>query len=246
MYSLEKNFIGRTIVLTLIFILTAQISFAISYKRKSARKCWEPSHNSVSFTLDNDVENEFWSGITISGMNHYASNRAVRFNLGLGHVPRDYFNDDNVFYRNSRFLNYGDNNETFELRLSAQQMFHPANNRFINFYWGAGPIVTLHQTSTDYDDLYYDPHSGYWLSDYSDETYRSVTLGGIGTIGMEWYLTYNFSVLAEYEFTYQHEWAEAEYEEVSDIDDNLIDVYKCRDQFNFTTSQMKLGVSFHF
>ncbi len=240
---MKQSYSGKMVKVMLITIaaifLMSQMSFGIQLRKKHK----QTNHTSKSFpyalsiSVDNDVVDDSFGGISISALKQYSDNSAVRANISFGHAKRDYHIDDNLDYFDGEFLNNYDETDRYEIRLSVQHLTYPSYNKGFNFYWGAGPIVTLHYSATDYYELDY-------VNEWR-ETYQSISIGGIGTAGMELFLAPNFSVQAEYELTLQHEWSEYLDEDIY-RDEPIYENFKFHDEHNYSTSQFKLGMSFHF
>jgi hypothetical protein len=196
-----------------------------------------------SFDDDDDV----LTGLRLSLLHRHSKFTAVRFNLGI--VGREQYDPDRRVYVIDDMAFEFDDRTNFDftgVNLSLQYLFYPSPNRQVNFFWGLGPMLTASEADPGIDFIIYHDFPYQWV-EYAD--WQDVTLVGVGvdaTMGMEWFLGRNFSLLAEYGITVQKQWY------LLDVDYYDYDGYRVNEVeavdngTHVDATRVKLGVAFHF
>jgi hypothetical protein len=246
--KLINSKIGFSLVAIMLFAFFSQEAFAVSFKKKHRRQSESIGRHSLQLAINNDLLNDSHSGITLSVNSLLSKNSATRFSLGFGNPSRKYYFSDGILYSDDViYLNDNiDVDRSLEINLAAQYMLYPSFNRHYNMYFGIGPVLTFDMARQNTSYSYYDDYTGYEYWDTYTEDWHSLSFGLAGTIGSELFLAPRLSLIAEYEFSLQKEWLQIEHDVIF-IDGGVIDRTTVYEEDNtFTTSQMKVGMAFHF
>lgn len=252
MRYLYDHKLPRILTLTLLMVFAWQAASAIEIRGRGRRP--GPTYHSsnpwafqVAIDEKVDDDDEDYGGIRFSMMRQYSDYSAIRFNLGISERDDDYSSDE--LYSSDGFAFYFNRNHSYDLtgvNLSMQYMFIPRSHGNVNFFWGIGPRLSVEEASSDIAIAYYDEYPYDWLSGFRCKSNTLMGLGLEGSVGMEWFLARNFSLLFEYGFTVQNQWY------VFDLDyytyDHYVisDVETFDDGVHFDASKIKLGVSVYF
>ncbi len=241
-----RKLIFQTLIIALMLLIFSQISFAIGIHRRGIDNySW-----SFQAAVHNDLNDDNIEGAFFAVKKHYMKDMAFRFAVAIDNPSRDYFDSDNFLYEDWLILignDYGyPADEKIDINVTAQYLYYPSFNRNLNLYWGAGPIVSVRHSAANSSIKYFDDYYDYRVTERFSDKYTSVGLGAAGSIGLEWFLTRQFSLMAEYELTIQHEWMKIE-SNYTIIDYEIYSesvIYE--EEGNFTTSEVKLGFSVYF
>jgi len=195
---------------------------------------------SDEFSGDNDYQ-----GIRFSLKRQNSKHTAIRFNLGFYGHEVDY-SRHGLFELGDITIDL-DNGRRFDftgVNLSFQYLYYPAPENRFQFFWGAGPRISINETDPGLVLVYHN----YGYDDYYEEVYcdNSTKLGlGIeAALGTEWFLSRNFSLLAEWGIILQNEWYffELDYYPY----DYINEIETVNDGLHLDASRVKLGVAFYF
>ncbi|PKK83173.1 MAG: hypothetical protein CVT49_09675 [candidate division Zixibacteria bacterium HGW-Zixibacteria-1] len=240
----------RILILAMLMTLVYQVSFAVNIRGRERRHVNNPKDLwafQVAFDEKIDDDNDEFDGIRFSMMRQYSDYSGVRFNLGFMEQAQDY-SPEKLYISDGLAFSFN-RNHSFDLsgvNMSMQYMFTPRSHGSVNFFWGLGPRLSVEEASSDIAIAYYDAYPDDWLTGYECKSNTLVGLGVEGSVGMEWFLARNFSMLLEYGFTFQNQWY------IFDLDyytaDNYVisEVTAFDDGVHFDASRIKLGVAVYF
>lgn len=192
------------------------------------------------------------NGLSISYKKMISNNNALRFNLDLsGSVfdrnderDRTYMSSDTTEY--SEEGNYTGNRQS--IALSFQYIHKLYQNDYFNAYIGGGPYAGYSRSKDDSD--YEDSHDNETYKRNSSYFNDRFKLGILGVVGAEGFVSEHVSVFAEYKLFLSRSWykRKGDYEYISpESENNSKDEYNStRNSWDFTLSNVKLGVSIYF
>jgi len=253
------NYIKRlphitAIVLTM--LLFYQVSDAIDVTGRGRKDSIERRNKSIPLNewalqvaIDEKIgdDDDEYNGVRFSLIKYYSRYNAVRFNLGLVERAHD-FSTDLIFNSHSQSI-FFENSGNFDLdgvNLSIQYMFSPRPRGNVNVFWGIGPRLSLEEVNTDFVLTYYEDYPYSWADDVDINSNTLIGVGIEGSVGMEWFLARNFSLLFEYGFTLQNQWYIIDLDYYSDYGYQESDLESFDDGLHFDASRIKLGASIYF
>ena len=235
----------------MIILFFCQQSQAVQFRSKKKRNKVQSYENypwGLQIALDGSTNDNYddndYSGIRFSLKRQTSKHTAARINLGLyGHEveygPRGYFESGNItidFDDNKKFDFTGVN-------LSLQYLYYPSPDNRFQFFWGAGPRLSANEIAPGMVTIYqYDGYNDYYDEVYSDNTTK-LGLGIEATVGSEWFLSKNFSLLAEWGIVLQNEWYFLEFD---NYDYYYDDIETVNDGLHLDASRIKLGAALYF
>ena len=242
-----KRMITRSIILIAAILLLSQSAFALERKSKRSLKTEKSSLNRWSFMLavDQNLEDEDYYGIDFSLKYQNDAHSAVRVNLGI--VGRDRYPNGYYIYPGGYYIDIDDDPD-FDVtgaNLSVQYLFYPAPLRKFNLYFGIGPRFSVDEAERDFMLTYYYDYPYDYVDYYADDLTR-LALGVETTVGFEWFLGRNFSLLTEFDFVVQNEWYAFDVDYYDNFGRVETDVETFDDGVHFDASRFKLGLAFHF
>jgi len=239
--------VTRLIIFTAAIMLLAQSAFALEHKRKGEYQKEATSLNRWSFMLavDQNLEDEDYHGLRFSLKHQNDEHSAVRFNLGI--VGRDLHNNGIYIHPGGYFVDMDDSPD-FDVtgaNVSVQYLFYPAPQRKLNLYFGIGPRFSADEAEQDVMVTYYYDYPYDYVDYYADDLTR-LALGVETTVGFEWFLGRNFSLLTELDFVIQNEWYAFDVDYYDNFGRVKTEVETFDDGVHFDASRLKLGLAFHF
>jgi len=231
----------------MVFVLFCGESSAVQYRNKGAALSAQNFPWAFQIALDgqpgDDADNDGIQGIRFSLKRHTSKYTAYRFNLGfLGH--EEYYNDYDLFDNNDISIKF-DNGRKFDftgVNLSAQYLYYPSPDKKFQIFWGAGPRLSINEADPDAVYIYYND----WYYAVECNSSSRLGLGAEASLGAEWFLGRNFSLLAEWGVILQNEWYLFELDYYSDYYHYYNEVETVNDGLHLDASRLKLGVSFYF
>jgi len=236
---------------TILLILAVSPAQAIRIKKKGRPVQVEKYVSPWSFqiALDEQIgdDGEGYSGVMFSVNHFFNPTGALRFSMGIG--------NDNPTYDEARIFRNNDEVYIFEeydeldvtgVTFSLQGMFYTAPERVPRFYWGLGPRLGIRDANPtvliSYDD--YEPYSADEVVLYDDAT--MVSLGIEGSMGFEFFLGRNLSMMMEYGIAAQKEWYILEFDYYDHWGYRVTETETFDDGFHLDASRIRLGMSFYF
>ncbi len=208
-----------------------------------------------SLNCKSQVQFHLVNGYSVSYLNFYSEQSALRLKLDLGFS----FNDDSGDQKNSPGLDSripdntvtrkNKNNSQF-IMIQAEYLNYPYKISGLRLFWGGGPFLSydrsFYQTTTEqYEDQGLNVYRSNQL--FEDEDY-SFSAGIVSAVGVELSITQNISLIGEYNFYIKYKWFKKKYESI------LIGTQPISSYFNETStagwnlslSNIKLGISYRF
>ncbi len=193
---------------------------------------------------ENSGDNDY-QGIRFSLKRQTSKHTAARINLGFYGHEVDY-SQHGLFESGYVSIDLDDNSrfDFTGVNLSFQYLYYPSPDNKFQFFWGAGPRLSVNETDFGIMRVYYnDGYNNYYDEVYSDNTTK-LGLGVEAALGSEWFLSKNFSLLAEWGIVLQNEWYFFE------LDDGYYHTYDnietVNDGLHLDASRIKLGAAFYF
>jgi len=250
MRNLFKNRTIRLLLPLMMLVFFCQQAQAVSFRSKKKKSNVQSYPWGLQIALDgkgdNHSDDNDYLGIRFSLKKQTSKHTAVRFNLGFNGHEVDYSQHEYYESRNI-IIAHGDNSrfDFTGVNLSFQYLYYPSPDNKFQFFWGAGPRLSINEADPGMVLVYRD----YNYNDYYEEIYydnsTKLGLGVEAAIGSEWFLSRNFSLLAEWGITLQNEWYffdlnyDGYYHTVDDIE-------TVNDGLHLDASRIKLGAAFYF
>ncbi|NIV16363.1 MAG: outer membrane beta-barrel protein, partial [Aliifodinibius sp.] len=152
---------------------------------------------SLQFRISQDFTLSSFLGGNLSAKKHFSNKSAIRFGVSLsGETSEEEMTEE---LRNLLDKSSEDESEQdfVSLKISTQYLYYPNSHKPVNLFIGAGPFL-------EYSILDLNQQMEITQNDTtgrSQEIDRSVDSWGLGVlfaIGVEWFMTRNLSLLAEY------------------------------------------------
>ncbi len=207
------------------------------------RKKW-----SLQFKIDENFTLSAFQGALISCQRQLSDRSALR--LGFGSVSSDFHNDgENTIFENNQNRIDGDNNrDGNSIRLNTALLYirHLNPRSKVSAYYGIGPnlawmLEDVKTTSRDYDD------SGHVVRTDRYISHRAFFNAGIlNVLGVEWFLSKNISLTAEYGLLFIYYWGNTK--SIHQYIDTAIEEetnYKSSG-FSIDNAPVKFGLSAYF
>jgi hypothetical protein len=230
----------------LVLAVFCQSTYALEFHSKKSKLNY--AKWSIETLIDERIDNDDddYYGLRLSLKNRFSNNAAVRFNLSI--VGQDVFYDIHDHDFGDGFIIWLDDDRDFDVtgvNFSLQYLFYPAPNNRVNFFWGAGPYLSINESNTDLIIDYYDyPYEWSEVIDRDDVT--RVGVGMEASIGMEMFLGRNFSLIAEYGLVLQHQWFVYEVDYYDNHNRRYSETESLEDGLHLDASRVRLGVAIHF
>jgi len=239
----------RLLLVTLALTFLCQSTYGINIRRRhtgagsydSFRTPW-----SFQVALDEGLDNDDLHGIRLSLQHQLTKFNAFRFNLGL--VEKDSDFDDDVLFHGDGYSFSFDRSRRInidEVNLSFQYMFNPSRSQGINFFWGAGPRFSVSDQNSDMT-IFYDTGYPYYFQDVDIIESTRLGFGLDASVGMEFFLGRNFSLLAEYGLIIENQWYLVDVDYYDDYGYWYSEYDTFNDGIHVDASRIKLGCAFHF
>ncbi len=234
----------------MILLFFCQQAQAVHFRSKKKKSNVQSYPWGLQIALDgksekNSDDNDY-QGIRLSLKRQTSKHTAVRFNLGLVGHEVDY--SRHGLFESSSIIIDLDDNRKFDftgVNLSFHYLYYPAPDNKFQFFWGAGPRLSINEAYPGTVLVYHD----YYYSDYYEEVYcdnsTKLGLGVEAALGTEWFLSKKFSLLAEWGIILQNEWYIFEFDN-DGYYDIVNDIETVNDGLHLDASRVKLGVAFYF
>ncbi len=238
--------------MTLVFCVASPVK-AVRIKHKGKTTTTTDARDYVSpwsfqIFLDERItdDDDDYSGIQFS-VNHFLSGKnALRFNLGISDRNTG-FDDEKIFRRGDADYIFEEYNE-FDITgvtMSLQGMFYSSPKKEPRLYWGFGPRLGIRDANPRVLVNYYgDPPDDLYILDYDDGTF--VSFGIEGSLGFEWFLGQNMSMVAEYGLALQKEWYLLEFDYYDHHGRIITETETFDNGFHLDASYIRFGLSMYF
>jgi hypothetical protein len=248
MKILLNNKAIRILLPIMILVFLGQQSYAVQFRSKKKRSKVQSYPWGIQIALDekgDDYSDDIdYQGIRFSLKRYTSKHTAARFNLGFyGHEIENRrglydFGDITID------LDDGDRFDFTGVNLSFQYLYYPSPDNKFQFFWGAGPRLSINDTDPQAVCIYYNRYYDYYEEVYCTSSAK-LGLGIEAALGTEWFLSKNFSLLLEWGIILQNEWYFFEFDD--DIYYNSVDnIEAVNDGIHLDASRAKLGVAFYF
>ena len=225
----------------------SQILFSQESK-DSTRNSLEKGSWSIQFQISQDFTLRAFQGSNFSAKRHLSPNSALRFGIGLSGLSGNREDEINEYSFQNINKEQEDEIKSTLVNINCYYIFYPSPKKPINVYFGGGPLFSLtHNESNSKSDEVEQDTILYKL-DRKNEA-RGWGIGVTGLIGIEWFLTKQISIHAEYgssiiylkeEITSTVIWESSLY------DPNREERTTEIDQIRFRSDNVKFGVSVYF
>jgi len=233
----------------MILLFFCQQAQAVNFRSKKRKSNVQSYPWGLQIALDgkgekNSDDNDY-QGIRFSLKRQTSKHTAARINLGFYGHKVDY--SRHALFESGNITIDLDDNSRFDftgVNLPFQYLYYPAPDNRFQFFWGAGPRLSINDIDPGMVLVY---HSDRYF-DYYDEVYCDNTtklgLGVEAALGSEWFLSKNFSLLAEWGIILQNEWYFFELD--NDYYSTFDNIETVNDGLHLDASRVKLGVAFYF
>lgn len=214
------------------------------------RNSLSPGAWAIQFQIEDDIGLKPFNGMSISLKRHISSRSAFRLGATLGlqfddmELGTSNFTADTLASSDSRET---DSNSQ-SIRIDLLYMQYPTAGKNVHFFWGAGPLVRFSRSDRD-EEIRYTYLNGVRV-DTVDQHSDLWGLGGMGTVGVEWFATKDVSFHAEYFASLEYTSTDADYTQkrsaVGDIPPARKTSDSSVDQWEFDGVNVILGISIYF
>lgn len=205
-----------------------------------------PGSWALQFQITDELGLRPFNGMIVSAKRHFSSHSAFRLGLEFDADWRGDTSTERREYadtlRDSSNLDIDTEYQMFTIDLS--YLNYPSPGSFVNFFWGIGPLVKFSRSERNDTRTYYS--DGPAMTQLSRDYSRSWSLGALGLVGVEWFLSEHFSFHSEYRasIAYGESYRERE---VIDPDSKWQRITRINgDGWNFDSVYAILGLSVYF
>lgn len=206
-----------------------------------------PGMWSIMFQIDEQFTLRPFNGMGIALKRQNSRKTAFRFGFNLSINTQDDSRrnwteqGDTIPYES-----VGEHKSNFQ-RISMEFLYvmYPWPDAYVNFYWGAGPLVSFARSSSeresthlengDIDDQY-----------YSKSSTRSWSAGAKGIIGAEWFANRRISFQMEYQASLLYKSTYTDSEGSNDARTSIRRTEDTGDDISFSAGTVIFGVSLYF
>lgn len=163
-----------------------------------------PGAWAIQFQIEDDIGLKPFNGMSVSLKRHFTSRSAVRLGatltLEFDNSDEDYtaIQADTVSFSSSREFD----TSAQGVRINLLYLRYPTPGKNVNLFWGAGPVVRYSRSEQNRKDTA--SSSGNERVDVATYDADLWGVGGMGTLGIEWFATKDVSFHAEYFVTLQY------------------------------------------
>ena len=205
-----------------------------------------PGSWALQFQITDELGLKPFNGMIASAKRHFSSHSAFRLGLQFDADCRSETGTERREYadtlRDGRSLDTDIDYQMVTMDLSYLNYLSPGS--YINFFWGIGPLVKFSRSERNDTQVYYngDPVTES-VRDYS----RSWSLGALGLVGVEWFLSEHFSFHSEYRASMAYGESYKEREQIYQYPEKRRYVTTINgDGWNFDSVYAILGLSVYF
>jgi hypothetical protein len=194
-----------------------------------------------------DDSDDEYHGLRFSLSHFFSGSNALRFSMRVGESDQT-FDDVKTFHSDGRlytFENYRDF-DVSSVTFSLQSMFYTSPKRESRLYWGLGPRLGISETNPNVLVSYHGDFYPDWAEWAEYDNGTLVSFGLEGSIGFEWFLGSNISMLAEYGIAVQKEWYIFEFDYYDYYGHHVNEVESFDDGIHVDASHIQLGVAVYF
>lgn len=159
-----------------------------------------PGMYSFIFQIDEQFALRPFNGMGVSLKRHGTRGSAFRLGFGLD-VNRDEDEGRNWTEEEDTLLSESIGTRTYNaynVRLELLYVMYPWPDSYVNFYWGAGPLVYFNWNDRENKSTQIDSDSNVHTS-WSKSSGRSWSAGAKGVVGVEWFANRRISFQMEYQ-----------------------------------------------
>ncbi|MCX6830448.1 MAG: hypothetical protein NT002_14370 [candidate division Zixibacteria bacterium] len=201
---------------------------------------------SLQFELDNDFRPRTFEGSILNIKRHYSERTAVRLGVSITVNVGDQETVTNSASANQldeqHFYDVDFNHSSYDLML--QYLYYPVRRSEVHLFLGLGPHLGF--THNKEDAVVRDRVRLISTRREFRSRSSSWTLGGMGVIGVEWFLWHNVSFLAEYGILLDYQWENWKDNERIYPDGRMTAQTRDRHSFNVRGRPVKFGMSVYF
>jgi len=204
-----------------------------------------PGSWSLQFQITGEIGLKPFNGMIVSVKRHFSERSALRLGVRLDFDWNSNATSaltevaDTVY--DWQDLTEERDYQQFMIDLSYLRYVKPGS--YVNFFWGAGPLVGFSRSTRTAERT-----RGENISSTVDEYMRSWSIGALGLVGVEWFLSKSFSFHAEYRasFAYSSSVAEQNALEVHPPNSQNYHSENEGDRWDFQSMSVILGLSVYF
>jgi len=197
----------RQCTMVFVCLMTAALLCAIGFEQACAERAHslEPGSWSLQFQINDNIGLKSFNGMNVSAKRHWSDRTAIRVGVGVSVEFADQSqNDAQSDDDNSASGELSDDANSQSIWLDALYMRYLKPGSTVNFLWGVGPLVGFSRRHDEITST--DTYGDGTMESRRDIFGRSWSLGALGIIGAEWFLTRSFSFHTEYRasVSYRH------------------------------------------
>ena len=209
----------------------------VSNKKKAGRyprESW-----GLQFGITEDFSVESFRGATMTYINRYEPDKAITIGLS---IDSDFDNSTKRFSSSDPQLITGFRGDIeqkfYRLILNPNHNFYyHIKDRVINFYWGAGIIVSYAYDSEERKS---------WSGDSYTASIEKVGAGGRVLLGLEWFVHNSISINIEYSSDLEYIYEESQSKEIVSATEDFISTSEESESLGFSYNPVKFGATFYF
>lgn len=194
---------------------------------------------SLQFSITNNFRLSSFEGTLISAKKHFSDKKALRFGLTLsGNTLNS--NEEIEDFRADTLANKNDNtdeSDNFSFGFNTHFLYYPAPTNTVNIYWGVGPSFSIALSTKESSRTASENQS------QTSEKRTSISVGVSSALGVEWFVSKNFSFIAEYGLQASYLYFKGE--KSSESSSVRTDITN-RKEFRVNRDSVKFGLSVYF
>ena len=187
----------------------------------------------LSFGIGPNFTLKTFDGTTVSWKRFISDNSAIR--VGVSVNARDMDMEVEAVDKTTEQTH---TNTYWDVTLQGHYVRYPVSSSNTRFFWGIGPVVSIHNEEERYLIIVDQDKTTHDRS--RDVKQRDVGLSAV--LGVEWFPIQDFSLHAEYGQTLSYSWSEG----VSDDKDWSFQSTSTREEIQWSPTQVRFGLSVYF
>ncbi|HEU4365242.1 MAG TPA: hypothetical protein VFT13_07225 [Candidatus Krumholzibacteria bacterium] len=174
-----------------------------------------PGAWAIQFQIEDDIGVKPFNGMSISLKRHVSSQSAFRFGATLSvDFRNDENNDTNVQADTVVATSHREDDSNSQgIRIDLLYMRYPASASRVSWFWGAGPLVRYSRSDRESRSTYTTINGSQTRT--TDQESDTWGVGGMGTMGVEWFATKEVSFHAEYFAFLEYSSSDSQYTDTS-------------------------------